>query len=224
MKVAILGCAPSARMAPFYDDEWEIWGTGISGAKYPRWSRWFQLHDVERLLRGYGALPAETSADLMEWLVGFDGPVYMHNKAPGIPGSEAFDFDYYVDKFGRNFRATASWMMAKAIDEGATDIGIYGVDMAAEGEYQEQRPSVKFFEGWARGAGINVTVAPSSSLSRCNFLYGKDDLAEAAFTEYEDTLKRQQKIVEQQRLDGDAAARELTGALKTMQLFREDRI
>lgn len=231
MKVAILGCASSARMAPFYDDEWEIWGTGITGTKIPRWSRWFQLHDMDRLARGYNALEQESLTELVQWLVGFEGPVYMHQASEGIPGSVVYPFEDMLAKYGRNFRATAAWMLALAIHEMTTEhadedneIGIYGVDMGAVGEYTEQRPSVKFFEGWARGAGIKVTLTASSSLARCNFLYGYEDAKEAAFNEYEDVVEKRRADAEQRRINADAESRELAAVAHTLKLIREDRI
>ena len=224
MKVAILGCAPSARMAPFYDDTWEIWGTGTTGARYPRWDRWFQIHDMDKLVRGYRSLTPDQITEMMDWLKGFRGPVYMQQEGPGIPGSVVYPFEEMVAKFGRNFRATASWMLALAIHEGATEIGIYGVDMAAEGEYQEQRPSVRFFEGWARGAGIKVYVTESSSLAKCRFLYGLEDEAEAAFQEYEDICTVRYQKAENAKAAADAEAQELRGALSVLKLMREDRL
>ena len=230
MKVAILGCAPSARMAPFYDDSFQIWGTGTTGQRYPRFDRWFQIHDMDKLTRGYRKLTTEQMTELMDWHSKFKGPVYMQKVAPGIPGSVVYPFDEMIEKFGRNFRATASWMLALAITEilasgdEEKEIGIYGVDMASEGEYQEQRPSVRFFEGWARGAGIKVTVTASSSLSKCRFLYGLEDEAEAALQEYEDICSVRHQKAAQAQAAAEREASELSGALSVLKLIREDRL
>lgn len=221
MKVAILGCAPSSRMAPFHDESWEIWGTGINGSGHPRWTRWFQIHDIEQLAQ---AKPPEVMADIAGWLSGFKGPVYMQQEAPGVPGCTIYPFEEMIEKFGRNMTSTACWMLALAIAEGAEEIAIYGVDMGSEGEYAEQRPGVRFFEGWARGAGIKVTVTASSSLSRCNFLYGLEDKKYGAFAAHKERIEKAKWQAEATKIRAEREEYELKGALSMMKMMIEDRI
>ena len=49
-------------------------------------------------------------------------------------------------------------MMALAIFEGVSELGVWGVDMAAEGEYAEQKAGCKYFEYLARERGIKVGI------------------------------------------------------------------
>ena len=61
--------------------------------------------------------------------------------------------------------------------EGATEIAIYGVDMAVGGhdpnaEYSHQRPSCEYMIGVARGIGIKTYVPAKSDLLKVRQLYG----------------------------------------------------
>ncbi len=69
-------------------------------------------------------------------------------------------------------------MVALAIIENATDIALFGVDMAQSdptvgqnGEYEHQRPSCEFFCGFAAGRGCKVWVPKESDLLKCPRLY-----------------------------------------------------
>jgi hypothetical protein len=66
-------------------------------------------------------------------------------------------------------------MIAMAIYEGFDVIGIWGVDMAVQGEYEAQKPSCEYFIGWALGKGIEVILPPESDLLFSPFLYGFED-------------------------------------------------
>jgi len=63
-------------------------------------------------------------------------------------------------------------MMALAILEGATHIGLWGVDMAMSDEYAFQRPSCELMIGYCLGRGIAVTVPEESALCKARRLYG----------------------------------------------------
>jgi hypothetical protein len=48
-------------------------------------------------------------------------------------------------------------------------------------EYGTQRPSCEYYIGMARGMGIKVTIPPESDLLKAVYLYGYQDVEEAAF-------------------------------------------
>ena len=66
-------------------------------------------------------------------------------------------------------------MVALAILENASHIGVWGVDMATSGEYASQRPSCEHILGIAQGLGISVFVPPESDLLKSAYQYGADD-------------------------------------------------
>ena len=48
-KVAIVGGGPSRRRAPYDDETWEIWAFSSRAWRYPRVTRWFELHSMTDL-------------------------------------------------------------------------------------------------------------------------------------------------------------------------------
>lgn len=177
LKVAIVGKAPSSMMqAPFDKQDWEIWSLSTGANHLPRWSRWFELHDIDE---GFQRWPDSYK----QWLAKDHGkPLYVNALHPAAPFATVFPKDDILSLTGtRYFNNSISWMIALAVMEGATDIGIYGVDMAqsdpvvgANGEYQHQRPSCEYIIGWAQGRGVRVTdhIPEESDLLKTSRLYG----------------------------------------------------
>jgi len=175
LKVAIVGKAPSSRvLAPYDDESWEIWSLSDNWREIPRWDRWFELHDPE--------YHKETNEDHYKWLMdGDDKPLYMLETHPDSKRSLAFPRREVQAMFGTLFNDnpvfhywtnSVSWLIGMAIHEGATEIGIYGCDMAQASEYGEQRPSCEFMVGVAIGRGVKVTVPGESDLMKTRKLYG----------------------------------------------------
>lgn len=171
-KVAIIGKAPSTReLAPYDDESWEIWTLSdmVPLGIAPRFTRHFELHPFDWL--------SQRQDNYFEWLQAIsDSPVYVRGEleAKQLPAGVALPVDEMVAKYGRYFTNTVSWMVAAAIESGAKEIGVWGVDMAQELEYKAQRPSCEYFLGWARGAGITITIPAASDLLKSLRLYGID--------------------------------------------------
>lgn len=182
-KVAIVGFAPSSMVdvrAYFGDPEFEIWGINQLYVVFPAMqkhaTRWFQIHprsEYNIALRDH---------DHHEWLAGGSPnphkntfPIYMQQKEPDIPMSIPYPKNEILKKFGRYFTNTISWQIALAIYEGFESIYIFGVDMATDAEYREQRPSCEFFIGWARALGIQVYIPEKSDLCKTAWLYPFED-------------------------------------------------
>lgn len=176
-KVAIVGFAPSSMtdVRPYFDDpSFEIWGLNQLTLAFPmmgqKATRWFQLHTR----REYDMAVRDHSHH--NWLAEQKSfPIYMQERDPEIPMSVPFPKDMMLDKFGRYFTNSISWEIALAIHEGFSDIYIFGVDMATDQEYREQRPSCEYFVGWARALGINVFIPPKSDLCKTMWLYPFED-------------------------------------------------
>ena len=176
-KVAIVGFAESWKSAPFADDAVEIWALNEFWKYAPRWSRWFELHDAETLGVTTRDLSEGEQKRHLDWLSqAHDGgrPIYMQPQfCDGrFPNATPYPLDRMVARFGRYFTSTIGYMLALAIDEGYSWIGLYGVDLASHQEYPYQRPNAEYLIGMARGLGIEVEVAAHSAILRSNFLYG----------------------------------------------------
>ena len=160
MKVAIVGTAPSTfPMAPWDDPEWEIWCLNdMHVVPLKRWDRWFQVHPYNDLdfgtsagagLSGHVIDDRSDAEKHIEWAKGQSKPIYcmapdhhLFKRGVAIPKEEM------IERYGTFFLSSAvAWMMAVAIDEnGITDLGLYGVDMAETSEYAHMKPGVKFFK------------------------------------------------------------------------------
>lgn len=106
----------------------------------------------------------------------------MHNDEIGVGDVDQNNYPIreIVKEFGSSFFTnTISYMIAYAIYTGVEDITIYGVDMNINEEYYQQRPSVLYWIGYARGKGIKVNVM--NNIDKESFLYGYQDLSTLKF-------------------------------------------
>lgn len=171
-KIVLLGTAPSSMaLAPFGNPEWEVWACSPgtyslvvnNGVKF---DRFFELHRWEPHQEWF-------SEGYRKFLMEFPNPVIMSDVVPEIPSCTLLPWQELVAKYGPYFfTSSLAWMMAMAIEEGATTIALYGVDMAASSEYENQRLGCQYFATIARARGIEVGVPPESDLFRPAPLYG----------------------------------------------------
>lgn len=191
MKIAILGSAPSSvRLAPYGDASWEIWGCspGVY-AVAPRVEVWFELHRWEPPVLGRADMQKPWfSPEYCAWMA--QRPkVYMADKVPEIQGSIRLPQEELLRKYGSYFfTSSIAWMLAMAIESilahresnknspqqsnEKDHIGLWGVDMAANEEYADQRPGCQFFIQIAHQLGIEVTIPQESDLMAPPMLYG----------------------------------------------------
>lgn len=243
MRIAICGSAPSsARLAPYidksikeataalpvqppnpYQDQvWEIWG--CSPALYGianRHTRWFELHRWE---------PGQPwfSPEYCQWLRSFRGPIYTGGPVPELPTAVPYPLRAVENEFGPYFLTSSiSLMQALAImeieaarkagliapDEGT--IGLFGVDMAATEEWNEQRPGCQFFVIEALRRGITMYVPPESDLLRPIPVYGlcEWDHRYIKGMQRARELSSRQKDAMQRREAAHIEAAQLSGAL-----------
>lgn len=182
-KVAVCGTAPSSlEDAPFDDPEWEIWGTSRLWKQIPRADAWFELHPLDEIGRGWNCSEKERKeqrAEHVEWMGNQDTPIYLQTEDERVPGGIEYPLDevldYMEEEHGDDtgyFTNSISYMLALALYMEVDEVGIWGVDMALDSEYQVQRPSVEYWLGMLRGAGIEVTVPASCDLLQTSHLYG----------------------------------------------------
>ena len=166
-KIAILGTAPSSlNLAPVNAPDWEIWACSPGCMLVPKIDVYFELH---RYLPDGVSFPLDYCA----FLKTFKGKVWMTEKIDEIPSSKKFPWEKLVKKYGPYFfTSSIAWMMAEAIEAGATEIGLYGIDMAHSSEYKDQKLGCQYFATLAVAQGIKVSVPPESDLFRPNPLYG----------------------------------------------------
>lgn len=206
LKVAIVGYASSSKdLAPFDDESWEIWGLNDLYLDIPRYNRWFQQHD-EDIMRSRD----RRDPNHWEWLKKCKAPIYMQKAHPEIPSSVTYPLRQVVEKFKlRYFTNSIAYMIALAMYEGASEIGVYGVDMLQDSEYAGQRACCEAWLGLASGMGIIVHLPRESALMKTNFWYGYQEKPAIGGVS-EDWLHK-----ETVRLNGEA--KKLDAALRDIQ-------
>jgi hypothetical protein len=176
-KIAIVGTAPSSlHLAPWNKEGWEIWGcagvfSAIDVTTIKNLALWFEIHTIEQIMKDFNTL---------EVFKKMPCPVIMIDENPDLPNSKAYPLDKILAFLPRYFSNTISYMIAYAIwlhklGENIETIGVWGVDMAAGGEYAFQRPSCEFYLGVAQGMGIEVIIPGEADLMKCSYLYGFEE-------------------------------------------------
>lgn len=175
-KIAIVGFASSTRLkAPFDDQGWEIWAMNQLYRFIPRATRWFEMHPHDGPYSYIADMVAGT--DYVKWMRECPIPLYMVSAHPEYPTSITYPLDEMIGTFHRDyFHSTVDYMIALAISEGFEEIGIYGIDMAHDTEYEHQKPSGSYWIGVAEGRGIKVTIPPTSALLKKAHRYGYEPL------------------------------------------------
>lgn len=169
LKIALIGTAPSSRLlAPYNDPSWQIWvcSPGNMNA-LPRADRWFEIH-------GSLLWPENQHYGIpyIEFLKKLTIPVYMQDQRY-CPNALPYPKDEMVKEFGPYyFTSSFAWMLAMAIHEGASEIALYGIDMASRDEYILQRPGAYYFFNEARKRGIKISAPYESDIMQPPGLYG----------------------------------------------------
>lgn len=179
-KIAIIGFASSYREAPYDDPSVEIWGMNELWKYLSRWDRWFELHPREVFAKEGDRDQAAHEAWLQQQPA--DKPIYMLQRHDDIPGSVPYPLDDMAARFFPGqprpyFTSSIAFMLALAIAERPSWIGLYGIDLASDTEYANQRAAAEYFIGVARGMGIEVVVAAGSALLKSPTIYGYDQVA-----------------------------------------------
>jgi hypothetical protein len=213
-KIALLGSAiSSVGLAPFYDKSWEIWGCSPANKNLPRVDVWFELHNVELKKR-------EGLTEWMEWLA--KQPIVYMQKGPSpeFPLARAYPLREMVLKYGAYlWTSQIAYMLAAAIEQKPESIGIYGVDMAANSEYNQQRLACQMFIQIAKQNGIDVIVPPESDLLEPPPLYGFCESSR----HYRKLIARSQELHERinncrnAKNKNDAEEKHLVGALDDLE-------
>ena len=150
---------------------------------FARASGWFDLHPIpEMVFRPKGerrVLPQHAPVGgylrpegHLDWLKSRDFPVFLHDcreagcaELPAEKRSHApydfptwknahpFPFKAIQAQYGAYFSSTPAWMLAWMLLQGYNQIHIYGIHLATENEYIEQRPNFEFLIGCLLGVG-----------------------------------------------------------------------
>lgn len=163
-KIGLIGGAPaSLACAPWRDPSWEFWSHASVFMATPKDScvRLFDLHPkhcfMEDQKHGF--------ASYYQFLKRCPIPLYMQERYAEIPSSVKYPLDLVTQQWpGTPFGSMAAYMIALALLEGVTQIGLFGIDYAHTSEYEEQRANCEHWVGIAKGSGVTVIIPEASPL------------------------------------------------------------
>lgn len=219
-QIAIVGTAPdSLRDCPWQNEQWDIWALSERPELVPRYTAWFELHNLER--------KRQKSQGYWEQLKHMQTPLFTAHAHPELPHARVFPKDEVMQRFGGYFTNTISWLLAYAIMQDPDEIALFGVNMAQDTEYAAQRPSCEYFIGWAMGlyeskGRPRIIIPPESDLLKCRRLYGFDDAGDRmALKMMERNRDLANRLAEQERNfeQCDRSANMLLGAMNELEVI-----
>lgn len=169
-KVALVGYAETTRhLAPFFDEEWEVWGLNQLNRWIPRADRWFEMHSE------WNAGVVE-GTDYPTFLKNLPIPVYMSKLVPGIPNCVRYPKERILENLCvKYFTSTIAEMLGLAIMEGFETIGLFGIDLAVDEEWSYQKPCAEFWLGVAHGRNIQLILPEQTALLKSRGMYGYNE-------------------------------------------------
>lgn len=163
-RVAIVGTAPSWKLTPWNDPGIQILGLNDAyRLNWPRADGWYDIHPMSKFYftKGKQVFAHQVPPGHyvrpdghVEWMSKLSIPVWLHEEPPaGWLHAKRFPKESIEAEFGRYMTSTPAWMLAHVIQQGAKEIHIYGIHLATESEYIEQRPNFEYLIGRVLGAG-----------------------------------------------------------------------
>ncbi len=198
-RCALIGTAQSWKHAPWPDRTLEKWTLNdgyLLGVPYT--DRHYDLHPFHQMTFRdpanrvpQGEVPVGAylrPANHLEWLKTRPMPVYLAQARPEWPTTRTFPTQAVLDYFapywplrlartgtveaGPDYEvSTPSWMLMHAIMEGYREIHVYGIHLATEWEYVQQRPNFEFLLGIAAGKGIKIVLPAATPICQASYRY-----------------------------------------------------
>ena len=222
--ICLLGFTDHRRLAlELPHDEWALVGLNELYRYMPveRFDLWMELHpwaDLDAEKPDEIPPPWPKHVDVLRqgftghepMAKGFPLPVYLLKHRADTPMGTAYPKQAVEDDigpWGEYKTSTPAWMMGLAIAAGFQKIHVYGVDMATDTEYANQRPCCEFLLGVAVGRGIEVHLPNESDLlhSFGQYAWGGGDLITRRLIDREKWLEEQRKQYVQQHVQLEAA-------------------
>lgn len=168
---AIVGTAQSWCKTPWTDTDLTI--ASLNDAYrmkgFVRADAWYDLHPLDKFYHPEGdkvyahQIPPGhycRPKDHLAWLGSQSIPVWLHPDyatqypaAASWPSARAFPKAEVEAHVGRYITSSPAWMIGQALMEGVKELHIYGIHLATEHEYIEQRPNFEMFCGALLGRG-----------------------------------------------------------------------
>lgn len=206
-RCAIVGTAQSWAACPWQDTTLETWCLNDAYLiGIPRADRWYDLHPFHQMHFRPSGERIVSQADVpmgayirpaghLDWLKTRPMPVFLAEARKDFPTSRTFpktELLAWFSKFwpyrltragtvepGPDYEvSTPAWMLMQAIAEGYTEIHVYGIHLATQWEYLQQRPNFEFLLGLASGRGIKVVLPDAAPICRASYRYAFEPKAD----------------------------------------------
>jgi hypothetical protein len=168
--VAIVGGAEATAVnAPFHNPEWEIWGLAWHTASLQRTTLLFDIHDPGFKAEAPYRLHynSHRNQKYIDKVNASGVPIMCDAKAltsftNGVP----YPLEAVRNHFPKRdvLECTISYMVALAIMQGCSRIGLWGCHFTGKEEYERQLPSVTWLLGYAEARGVEVVIGPGGPL------------------------------------------------------------
>lgn len=171
-KIACLGGGKSLQYAPWADPTWELWAHASC--------RHLCKRDPDLL---WDLHPPELWRDekkktwdpkYHKWLARNRTPIMMQAEYEDVPASMRYPLETIVTEFPIGYMANhLAYMIALALIEGVTHIGVFGCDYSTNSEYGAQRGCAEYWLGIAEGRGVHILLPPTCDLlGKPKLMYG----------------------------------------------------
>lgn len=204
-KLGLLGSTENLDFAPWDDPSWTLAAHPCCRPRCKREPDWyFDLHRPELFKKQQKAW----NARYYDWLTHLQTPIFMQKAYPEIPMSVEFPLQRILAEYRRYFTNHCAFLIALAMTEGVTHIGLFGCQYSHETEHGVQRDSLTYWLGRFEQSGGTVVIPPAFNtlLSSPNLLYGYESHDEQGklVPQY-----RAPAVVKVKKTDGSAEVREL---------------
>lgn len=170
-KLGLLGNTSSLEFAPWFDSTWTLAAHPCCRPRCKREPDWyFDLHRPELFQKEHRTW----NARYYTWLKNLQTPVFMQENYPAIPMSVKYPLTQIQAEFRSYFTNQCAYMIALAMTEGVTHIGLFGCQYSHETEHGVQRDSLTYWLGRFEQYGGHVVIPAKHNTLLCSpdLLYG----------------------------------------------------
>ena len=172
-KLGLLGCTENVKDAPFYDPSWTLASHTAARSlpsvkREPDW--YFDLHRKECFTQER----KPWNSKYYTWLKNLQTPIFMQENWPEIAMSVRYPLERVLQEYRAYFTNHCAYMVALAMMEGVTTIGLWGCQYGIESERHVQRGSLEYWLGRfeQNGGQVILPVRKNTLLSMPSKLYG----------------------------------------------------
>jgi hypothetical protein len=197
-KCAIVGTAHTWRDTPWDDPGLAIMelNDAACSLKFPRVDVHFEMHPLSGFVYWQPGGPRMSPDSLppgrylrpvgyLDWLKTQSQtiPVLLHDAPPeDWTNAEQYPLQAICERYrdilqidptwGKPYAASGpAWMMLYALAQGYTEIHIYGIHLATEREYQDQRPNFECLIGYAIAQGVKIVLPRGTPICKATSVY-----------------------------------------------------